>query len=42
MVRKPVSVYKPRGAAAKAMKALATELDARLAGQVNGSKTEAA
>jgi chromosome partitioning protein len=30
--RKPVGFYKPRGAAAKAMKAVAAEIDARLAG----------
>jgi chromosome partitioning protein len=42
MARKPVSVYKPRGAAAKAMKALAEELAARLAGREDGARTEAA
>jgi len=42
MVRKPVSAYKPRGAAAKSMRALAEELDARLAYLGTGSKTEAA
>lgn len=42
MVRKPVSVYKPRGAAAKSMKAVAAELDARLEARRTGTRTEAA
>lgn len=42
MVRKPVSSYKPRGASAKAMAALAAELDERLAAQPAGARTEVA
>ena len=34
--RKPVAQYKPKGAAAKAIKALADELDARLAAGAPG------
>lgn len=40
--RKPVAQYKPRGAASKAMKALATELTARLETQGTDHRTEAA
>jgi chromosome partitioning protein len=40
--RKPVAQYKPRGAAAKAMKALAAELAKRQEGQGAASQTEAA
>ena len=40
--RKPVAQYKPRGAAAKAIKALAIELAVRLEGQGGASRTEAA
>ena len=40
--RKPVAQYKPRGAAAKAIKALAIELAVRLEGQGDASRTEAA
>lgn len=43
MQRKPVSFYKPRGTAAKGVKALADEVEARLAqGQEIGARTEAA
>jgi chromosome partitioning protein len=40
--RKPVAQYKPRGAAAKAVKALASEMAARLGGQGGENRTEAA
>jgi chromosome partitioning protein len=33
MQRKPVALFKPKGAAAKTMKALADELDRRMTGQ---------
>jgi chromosome partitioning protein len=39
--RKPVAFYKPRGAAAKSMKALAEELAVRLAGGTEEGRTEA-
>lgn len=38
---KPVALYKPRGAAAKSMKSLAVELEARLSGTRSGTRTEA-
>lgn len=37
--RKPVAQFKPKGAAAKTMKALADEIDARLAAAVAGAET---
>ena len=41
--RKPVSLYKPRSVAAKAVRALADETAARLVGLVHGApRTEAA
>jgi chromosome partitioning protein len=40
--RKPVALYKPRGAAAKVLKTLAEEIAARLAGTAQRAKEEAA
>jgi chromosome partitioning protein len=42
MQHSPVAMYKPRGAAAKALRALADELAERLEVRVKGTRTEAA
>jgi chromosome partitioning protein len=42
MQHRPVALYKPRGAAAKTIRALAEEIESRLAGGLAGTGTEAA